>query len=210
MNTVGNGVDDKEYIDYLVSPVFHKILEYIDYKIEKDSKGEIDYKGYDLPKYFIISGVSNSLGAFMSFMNKYFGTQIKYTNFSTNLHLELYLEEKENKNITENDYRIEYFYNDDFLLSIPYKEFKDKIKYILVDQIKLNQFCKEEEKRKEQEKHIYWYYYLIGSIIIVCIIIIILYIIVSKKKNKNNKLNEEVEDKDNLIRETNRTSNKTN
>ena len=78
MNTVGNGVDTKEYIDYLVSPVFHKILKYIDYKIEKDSKGEIDYKGYDLPKYFILSGVSNSLGAFMSFMNKYFGTQIKY------------------------------------------------------------------------------------------------------------------------------------
>ena len=209
MNIVGNSTDSKEYIDYLVSPVFHKILKYIDYKIEKDSKGEIDYKGYDLPKYFILSGVSNSLGAFMSFMNKYFGTQIKYSNFSTNLHLELYLEEKDNKHITESDYRIEYYYNDDFLLSIPYKEFKEKIKYILVDQIELNQFCKVEEKRKEQEIHIYWYYYLIGSIIIVGIIIIILYIIISKKKN-NNKLNEEVEDKDNLIRETNRTTKQTN
>ena len=30
----------------------------------------------------------------MSFMNKYFGTQIKYANFSTNLNLELYLEKK--------------------------------------------------------------------------------------------------------------------
>ena len=114
-----------------------------------------------------------------------------------------------NKHITESDYRIEYYYNDDFLLSIPYKEFKEKIKYILVDQIELNQFCKVEEKRKEQEIHIYWYYYLIGSIIIVGIIIIILYIIISKKKN-NNKLNEEVEDKDNLIRETNRTTKQTN
>ena len=39
MNTVGNGTDAKDYIDYLVSPAFHKILKYI----EKDSKGEIDW-----------------------------------------------------------------------------------------------------------------------------------------------------------------------
>ena len=210
LNTVGNGIDnDKEFINYLVSPLFKKIISFIDLRIKKDSEKDFDYKGYDLPKYFIISGVSNSLGAFMSFMNKYFGTQIKYSNFSTNLHLELYLEEKENKNITENDYRIEYYYNDDFLLSIPYKEFKDKIKYILVDQIKLNQFCKEEEERKEQEIHIKWYYYLIGSIIIVGIIITIILIIVSKRKNNNNSLKEEEEAEDKLIRETNRSSNQT-
>jgi hypothetical protein len=63
-------------------------------------------------------------------MNKYFGTQIKYANFSTNLHLELYLEKKENKEITENDYRIEYYYNDNFLLSLPYIDLKIKFKMI--------------------------------------------------------------------------------
>jgi hypothetical protein len=133
-NTVGNGIDnDKEFINYLVSPLFDKLLHYMDYRIEKDSKGDMNYKGYDLPKYFIISGVANTLGAFMSFMNKYFETEIKYANFSTNLHLELYLENNKTENITENDYRLEYYYNDDFLLSIPYVEFKQRIKKNLIN-----------------------------------------------------------------------------
>ena len=64
----------------------------------------------------------------MSFMNKYFDTKIQYANCSTNMHLELDLEKKENEKITENDCRIEYYYNDDFLLSIPYVDFKIKLK----------------------------------------------------------------------------------
>ena len=210
MNTVGNGENDNEFIDYLVSPVFHKIIKLIDYRIEKDMKGDLDYKGYDLPKYFIISGVANTCGAFMSFMKKYYGTTVKYANFSTNIHIELYLEEKINKSITENDYRIEYYYNDDFLLSIPYVEFKNKIKSYLIDQEKLNQFCKQEEEKKEDNKNTNWY--LIGTIIAsVIIIVIIIFIIVILKKraqnNNDNNKNEEIpEDNSNLLRETNRTS----
>ena len=86
----------------------------------------------------------------MSFMNKYFGTQIKYANFSTNLHLELYLEKKENKEITENDYRIEYYYNDDFLLSLPYIEFKNKIQNDLFNKSLINNFCKAQNKDEDE------------------------------------------------------------
>ena len=160
----------------------------MDYRIEKDVKREINYKGYNLPKYFILSGVSNSLGSFMSFMNKYFNTKIKYANFSTNLHLELYLEKKENETITENDYRIEYYYNDEFLLSIPYFEFKNKIKNELLDKSKVEAFCKEEEN-KEDDISINWY--MMGTVITIFIIIIlvILIIILLKRRVKMNNIN---------------------
>ena len=218
LNTVGNGIDnDKDFINYLVSPIFHKILNYMDYRIEKDKNGEKNFKGYDLPKYFILSGISNSLGSFMSFMNKYFGTQIKYANFSTNLHLELYLEKKENKEITENDYRIEYYYNDDFLLSIPYIEFKNKIQKDLFNTSLINNFCKvekkdededkDEDEKDNEEKSVNWY--MIGTLIsvVIIVILVIFIIIILKRRVKNNNVsNEEDEDKANLLRDTNRSS----
>ena len=201
LNTVGNGIDnDKEFIDYLVSPLFDKLLHFMDYRIEKDIKGEINYKGYDLPKYFILSGVANSCGAFMSFMNQNFGTEIKYTNFSTNIHLELFLE-KNGGDITEDNYRIEYYYNDDFLLSMKYTEFKNVVKSKLIKHDDVVKFCKKEE---EDESEINWF--MIGTIIasFIVIVLVIVIIVVLRKRVKEN--GNEVEDKDKLLRDTNRSS----
>ncbi len=213
LNTVGNGIEnDKDFINYLVSPVFHKILHYIEYRIEKDTKGDMNYKGYDLPKYFILSGVANSCGAFMSFMNKYFGTEIKYANFSTNLHLELYLENPEKEEITENDYRIEYYYNDEFLLSISYVEFKNKIKNYLLNQNDINSFCiaedkKEDEKDEKEEKEDDSNWYMIGIIIavIVIIILVIIIIIVLRKRIKSNDITEN-DGKEKLMKDADRST----
>ena len=201
LNTVGNGIDnDKEFIDYLVSPLFDKLLHFMDYRIEKDIKGEINYKGYDLPKYFILSGVANSCGAFMSFMNQNFGTEIKYANFSTNIHLELFLE-KNGGDITEDNYRIEYYYNDDFLLSMKYTEFKNVVKSKLIKHDDVVKFCKKEE---EDESEINWF--MIGTIIasFIVIVLVIVIIVVLRKRVKEN--GNEVEDKDKLLRDTNRSS----
>ena len=207
LNTVGNGINnDKDFINYLVSPIFQMILKYMDFRIEKDKNGEPNYKGYDLPKYFILSGVSNSLGSFMSFMNKYFETKIKYANYSTNIHLELYLEKKENEEITENDYRIEYYYNDEFLLSIPYVDFKKKIKNELIDKSKVEEFCKKNEK-EEDDISINWF--MIGTVItifIIVILVILIIVLLRRRVKGNNTNNEESIDKTKLVRDTNRDS----
>ena len=209
LNTVGNGINnDKDFINYLVSPIFQMILNYMDYRIEKDKNGEMNYKGYNLPKYFILSGVSNSLGSFMSFMNKYFETKIKYANFSTNLHLELYLEKKENENITENDYRIEYYYDDIFLLSIPYNEFKNKIKNELLDKSKIEKFCKKEEKEEVEDSSIDWF--MIGAIIsisITVILVILIIILLRRRAKMNNEKIDDSGDKTKLLAETKASQN---
>ena len=206
LNTVGNGIDnDKDFIDYLVSSIFEKIIGYMDYRIEKDLKGEENYKGYDLPKYFILSGVTNTCGSFMSFMNKYFGTKIKYANFSTNIHLELFLENTTKSNITEKNYRLEYYYNDEFLLSIPYTEFKNKIISNLISNEEINKFCKEEKEDDDDDTN--WYLY--GTIIaaVIALILIVIIIILLRKRAKNSGTSStEVEDKGKLLRDTNRSS----
>ena len=198
LNTIGSGIDnDKEFINYLVSPLFQKILSYMDLVIEKDSNGEIDYRGYDLPKYYIISSVGNTCGSFMAFMNKYFNTKINFADFATNIHLELYLEEKENGTITESDYRVEYFFNDDFLLSVPYVEFKNKIKNELYNKSVITDFCQkeDEDKKDKDEDDAYWYmigvFIGLGIIVILVVIIIIVFRKRMKSKNEENEFDEE-------------------
>jgi hypothetical protein len=204
LNTVGNGIDnDKEFINYLVSPLFQKLIILMDLVIEKDSNGEIDYRGYDLPKYYIISAVANTCGSFMAFMNKYFNTSIKFADFATNIHLELYLEEKENGTISESDYRLEYYFNDDFLLSIPYTEFKNKIKNELYDKNQITEFCKKKDDEENNDDETNWYIIgtIVGGSIIVVLVIIIIIILKKRMKNKDNNEFDNGEDNP-LVRDT--------
>ena len=204
MNIFGNGIDnDRDIVNYLISPVFYKIIQYMDYKIEKDSKGEMNYKGYDLPKYFIVSGTANSLGVFMSFMNKYYGTEKKDINYATNLHLELYLEDKGSEMINENNYRLEFYYNDEFLLSIRYVDFKNKIKDELINQNEINRFCKEKEEEKipSDEEESNWYIIAIVVTVIILIgIIISIIVIIKKRKKKSDIVVDSDKKNDKLIR----------
>ena len=211
LNTVGNGINnDKEFINYLISPLFQKILYFIDLRISKDIKGEMSYKGYDIPSYYLISGVGNTCGTFMSFMNKYFNTSIKFADFATNIHLELYLEEKDNMEITENNYRIEYYFNDDFLLSIPYATFKEKIVNELYNKSTITEFCKYNEEKsddaEDKEDEIDWYligtFVGLGIVIALLVIIIIIFRIRMKKKN----VDEPIDDNDPLLRDTKMTT----
>ena len=204
LNMVGNGIDnDKEFINYLVSPLFQKLISFMDLVIEKDSNGEIDYRGYDLPKYYIISAVANTCGSFMAFMNKYFNTSIKFADFATNIHLELYLEEKENGTMTESDYRLEYYFNDDFLLSIPYVEFKNKIKNELYDKSKIIEFCTKNDEGNDDDNETNWYIIgtIVGASIIVVLVIIIIIVLRQRMKNKDNNEFDNTEDNP-LVRDT--------
>ena len=200
LNTVGNGIDnDKDFINYLVSPLFKKIISYIDLRIKKDSEDDFNYKGYDLPKYYLISAVGNTCGSFMAFMHKYFNTSMKFADFATNIHLELYLENEGSVNLSEKDYRIEYYFNDDFMLSIPYTEFKKKFENELYDKTNITDFCQRDENEEENER-----LYFIGIFVglgIVGILVIVIIIVLRKRIKKNNE-EQLAEENDALIRES--------
>ena len=201
-NIVGYGIDnDKDFINYLISPLFNKIIHFIDLKISKDSSKEESYHGYDLPKYYLISAVGNTCGTFMSFMNKYFNTSIKPVEYGVNLHLELYLKNKTGEPITENNYILEYYYNDEFLLSIPYTEFKQKIKNELYNSSEIINFCSLKEEEEDDTN-----YYLIGTIIggvIVVILLIVIIIVFRKRKLENDDIDSDnPTESEGLVRDT--------
>ena len=203
LNTVGNGIDnDTKFINYLVSPLFKKIIRYIDLRIKKDLDKDLDYREYDLPIYYLISGVGNTCGSFMSFMHKYFNTTIKFADYATNIHLELYLENNDSENITESNYRIEYYFNDEFLLSIPYTEFKSKFEKDLYDTSNITEFCGREEKKENDNKEEKLYYIGIFVGLGIVIILIIIIVIVLRKRIKKNNEEQLAEERDTLIRES--------
>ena len=203
-NTVGNNTHDKDndidFIDYLVSPLFHKILHFMELVIEKDKNGEIDYKGYDLPRYYLISAVANTCGSFMAFMNKNFKTKINFIDFATNIHLELYLEDKENGTISESDYRVEYYFNDEFLLSIPFVDFKKAIGELKYNQTEVKNFCNEEMEDMDmvQNWYIIWAFVGLGIILILLVAIII----VIRKRKLSDKEGEIDGENQPLVRDT--------
>ena len=45
---IGNDTNkNEEFILYLISPLFNKLIEWTDYKINKDNKDGENYHGYD-------------------------------------------------------------------------------------------------------------------------------------------------------------------
>jgi hypothetical protein len=134
-------------------------------------------------------------------MNKYFNTSIKPVEYGINLHLELYIKNKTGEPITENNYILEYYYNDEFLLSIPYTEFKQKIKNELYNSSEIINFCSLKEDEEDDTN-----YYLIGTIIggvIVVILLIVIIIVFRKRKLENDDIDSDnPAESEGLVRDT--------
>ena len=116
LDLIGNGINnDSEICLYSMSPIFDRILKWINLKIEKDKAKDFDYTNYDLPKFVMFSAHDSTCAAFMGFMRDVFGAETRYPYFATNINLELYLD--------NGKYYIEYIINDESMLNITYDEF---------------------------------------------------------------------------------------
>ena len=196
LDLVGNGIDnDKELCLHSMSPIFDRLIKWMDAKIEKDKEGLENYTEYDLPKFVMFSAHDSTCAAFMGFMKEVFGTEIRYPYFATNINLELNRIEKEEGNISEDDYKIDYIINDESMLNISYKEFVQKINEKKKTPEDINNFCgidqdQEEENKGEQEKKENTNVYIIVDIIlsIFSILLIVALIVTIKNKNKKNNI----------------------
>jgi len=204
LDLVGNGIDnDKELCLHSMSPIFDRLIKWMDAKIEKDKEGLEDYTEYDLPKFVMFSAHDSTCAAFMGFMKEVFGTEIRYPYFATNINLELNRIEKQEGNINEDDYKIDYIINDESMLNISYKEFVQKINEKKKSTEDINKFCgfdeqkkddkKEEEKnddkkdenKGEQEEGSSNVYIIVNVILSIISIILIVLIILTIKKKKS-------------------------
>jgi hypothetical protein len=170
---------------YGMTKLFIQILDYMDLKIEKDQKGDINYTNYDLPKFVMHSGHDWTLSVFERIIQDAFNINVSYTYFASNAFLELYRAEN-------GSYYVKYLYNNVTDIDIPYDTFKKNIKDVIVTGEEVDEFCGlnenikivevEVEKTKNSTA-------LIISLIIFIIFAVVeaLYIIFSLRKAKLNK-----------------------
>lgn len=180
---IGNGIDnDTELCLHAMSPIFDRLLKWMDLKIEFDKTNE-NYIGYDLPKFVMFSAHDSTCGAFMGFMKAVFGTDIKYPFFATNINLELIKKGE----VSEEKYYVRYIINDEDIREFEYNDFAKTIRNNLKSTEEINLFCgfvEEEEKIKKKSSHVYLVVNIILSVLSILLIIAIL-LTIKKKKSES-------------------------
>ena len=199
LDLIGNGIDnDKELCLHSMSPIFDRLLKWMDAKINKDIEGKEDYTEYDLPKFVMFSAHDSTCGAFMGFMKEVFGTEIKYPFFATNINLELVRDGGKKKE----NYKVRYIINDDYMKDINYIDFEKKLKEKMKSTDDINKFCgfveenKNEKKEEEEETNI-TVYIIVNVVLSVISIILIILIFITIKKKKSNRTSE-IDNMDNI------------
>lgn len=195
LDLIGKGIDnDSELCLHSMSPIFDRLIKWMDAKIDKDNKGQINYTEYDLPKFVMFSAHDSTCGAFMGFMNATFGTEIKYPYFATNINLELLIEIGKEKK--KENYKVRYIINDDYMREFNYNEFVDKIKKNMKSTEQINSFCGFVEEKGDEETSTF-IYIIVNIILSVISIILIILIFITINKKKNSK-NGEIDNMDNI------------
>ena len=181
LDLIGKGIDnDTELCLHSMSPIFDRLIKWMDAKIEKDIEGQEDYTQYDIPKFVMFSAHDSTCGAFMGYMRAVFGTEIRYPYFATNINLELTRKGDEKK---KENYYIEYIINDESMLNISYVTFTQKVNAKKKSKEEIDKFCGfvEETKEENGSSNIYFIVDIILSIL--SIVLIILLIITIRKKS---------------------------
>jgi hypothetical protein len=152
LDLIGNGINnDSEICIHAMSPIFNRLLEWIDNKIDKDMKGDVNYTNYDIPKFVMFSAHDSTCAAFMGFMKEVFKTESRYPAFATNINLELYRKNEE-KEARKEDYYIQYIINDELISSISYDNFTKTLKQRMKTMDEVNEFCGFNKKDEEEEE----------------------------------------------------------
>ena len=200
LDLIGKGKNnDSELCLHSMSPIFDRLIKWMDDKIDKDNKGYLNYTEYDLPKFVMFSAHDSTCGAFMGFMNAIFGSEIKYPYFATNINLELIIESGKEKK--KENYKVRYIINDENIETINYNDFVTEINKKKKSTDDINKFCGFVEEKKDENidgnKSNTSVYVIVNVILSIISIILIILIFVTINKKKNSKSGE-IEDINNF------------
>jgi len=121
-----------------MSPTFEKLINWMDLKIKKDKEGDLNYLGYDLPKLVLYSAHDYTVGAFELFMYAVFNTSINFPYYASFANLELV---RFGNGFNENDYVVNYYFDDKFIGGFNYEFFKNKVREKLKNSSEIAKFC---------------------------------------------------------------------
>ena len=138
------------------------------------------------PKFVIYSNNGLSLYYLQIFLKEAFDISLKYPDFSSNQFIELHRKDGiPYKELKEDDYHVEYYFNGELMLKINFVDFKNKISELEWSSTKINNFCK--HKSANILDHAF-YFSLIFSVLIIAYSII-------RTKQASDKLKNLIDDK---------------
>lgn len=158
-----------------VSYTLPKVINWMQKKIEGNKQNDTKIR-YDEPKIVIYSGHDSTLSPFQLFFKKVFNTSLIYPNFGANLFLELH------KNDSSGEYYVEYLFNGETMLQIPFEKFKTNIMRNIWNESTIKAKCFDSKFNST--------FFIIAGVITLVIIIIGSFSICSLKKTVEQKKKE--------------------
>ena len=184
------GDESKNVLHLANSPVLIQLLFYIKKIVYSDiNNNPINYKDFSIPKFVMISGHETTVGALELQLKEMFNIPkfVQYPEYASNLVLEVYRINKEKKDIS--DYVVEYYFNDEYIITINLKKFIDVITDYIWSDEEIEKFCKFKiYKNKLKIKKYYLWLIIVIILVIISIIANIILIFKCIKFNKNNNI----------------------
>ena len=171
----------KEFIYYMKKRVDADI-------IEEDISKELE--DYSRPKMMMISAHDSTISAYEMFLAKVFNNNdannfYKYPKFATQIAFEVVTDDSiDSKNKKYSDYRIKYYFNDQFIFEKKMDEFIKNVEANLWSDEKIDEFCGFVDE-KEENTDLYFYLMIIFSSLSVIFLIIIIILLIKSSRNKN-------------------------
>ena len=166
-----------------------QILKWMDNRVQIEITGKETLNDYENgePRYVLFAGHANTVGAFVVFLNKLFGSEIVYPEFTSHFFFDLYRDE--NFNNTIENYYVKFIFDDHILFEVDYLTFKKKIQNNMITEKGIKTYCNVNEKKLS--------YINLGIILIIFVAIIVF--VNCKMMNKNKRKNKK---KENMIEMT--------
>jgi len=171
-----------------MSPLFLKILSYIDRRIDFDIEKNYVYTSKD-PKISMLSGHDTNLAAFMKFIKAVFNkTKLIMPTYASSVYVELIYDPISESKFPQENYFVNIFVNDENLFDQPikYSYFSEEVRKKIINKEEINLFCQFNSKNSQSSNALL---YTVIALSFICAgLFIWLMIIVFGKKYKRNNL----------------------
>ena len=193
--------DEEHAVAHLeISKLMNETLHYLKERVDADKINEdIESKkeDYSRPKMVMYSGHDTTISCFEVFLMEALNKNIsfyKYPQFATQISLEVVTDKEKKDAKTDSDYTINYYFDDENVVSMPMKEFIDKITPQIWTEDKINNYCgftdnKNNESSKQNNLNLYKLCLIIfvslsGVLLIITIILSVKLITSGKKESR--------------------------
>ena len=155
--------DDKDILAVVgMSPIFRKIIDWMDKRINLHKKQQSDLIKDDSPKMVFLSAHDSTLAAQSIFLNRIFNIPYNDTTFAASFQFEL-------EYTNQNKYIVNYIINGVKMKEFNYDEFVTNIKKNIKSQEEINNFCDNKKKGIN-----FWFIFMLVMIVLVIITIVLL------------------------------------